>query len=340
MALARNQIQLPAELLITHPTYENWKTDSAGRSGRDYLDFHEPLYFGHHYRFGSLVGGNGGDVSGFSMITENSARGVDYFKIGHTLGKDLKAIETGKKLTRSNFDTSSAGNINIAQYRNLAVYVTDDGKADFYILCAPGAIQKQEKGIQFLQHEKTWIALTPIGMNWQGRDEKLSRGYAPAGDMLVGKGTGGAYAGFAMEVGEPETHGSFEQFVQQVLQKSQVSSTAENAWVYSGVKNNSVGLQHAGSLLGPFVNKQDQPWILERVRTAEEVYASYPKVLRNGKLHDWRDHFAQYANPENPGAGPVSLGFKKGQLRVTSNHWLFEGTMTPEGVFSFSNSQR
>ena len=70
--LARGQIAKPAELLITHPTYENWKKDSEGRSGRDYPDFHETFFFGNTYRFGSLVDGHGGDVSGFTMITENS----------------------------------------------------------------------------------------------------------------------------------------------------------------------------------------------------------------------------------------------------------------------------
>ena len=70
--LARGQIAKPAELLITHPTYENWKKDSEGRSGRDYPDFHETFFFGNTFRFGSLVDGHGGDVSGFTMITENS----------------------------------------------------------------------------------------------------------------------------------------------------------------------------------------------------------------------------------------------------------------------------
>ena len=60
--LARGQIAKQAELLMTHPTYENWKKDSAGRSGRDYPDFHETFFFGDTYRFGTLVGGNGGDV--------------------------------------------------------------------------------------------------------------------------------------------------------------------------------------------------------------------------------------------------------------------------------------
>lgn len=338
--LARGEIDKPVELLISHPTYENWKTDDAGRSGRDYPDFHETFFIGNHYRFGTLPGGNGGDVSGFSMITENSQRGVDYLKIGHNLGKEAESIKKGKKLTRSRFITTDAGQTNVGQYRNLALYVTDEADADFYLLCAPGSIRTQQKGIQFLQHEKTWIALTPVGMTWQGRDAELSGGFAAAGDILTGKGNGNGHAGFAIEIGEPETHGSFEEFVRNVTAKSRIEKKGDVTWSYTGVNGASVGLKHNGAIPGPFVNKEDQPWILERVRTADEVYEGYPTVWRNGEVHDWSNHFAQYQNPENPEAGPVSLGFKEGRLKVISNNWIFTGSMQPDGEFSFTNKKR
>jgi hypothetical protein len=338
--LARGEIAKPVELLISHPTYENWKTDSAGRSGRDYPDFHETFMIGNHYRFGSLVSGNGGDVSGFRMITENSKRGVDYFILGHNIDKEKKAAEKGKTVSRSKFATSSSGAANVGQYRNLAIYVTNNGQADFYILCAPGSIVRSEKGIQFLRHEKTWIALTPIGMTWKGKDDSASSAFVEAGDMLYGKGDGGSHSGFAIEIGEPETHGNFEQFVAAVLAKSTLKSLGNDTWTYQGSKGNSVGLVYAGRIPGPFVNKADQSWVLERVRTAEEVYAAYPKVQRNGKLHNWRDHFAQYQNPENPSAGPVSLGFKTGTLVVTSNNYRFQGSMTPDGTYTFSEVRK
>jgi hypothetical protein len=338
--LARGEVEKPVELLISHPTYENWKTDSAGRSGRDYPDFHETLFFGHTYRFGSLVGGNGGDVSGFSVITENSRRGVDYLKIGHSLGKDENKIRKGRTVTRSKFVTTDAGQTNVAQYRNLALYVTDAGSADFYLLCAPGSIQPVRNGIQFLKHEKTWIALTPIGLEWKGRDPELSNGFAPAGDMLVGKGTGGAYAGFAIEIGEPQTHGDFQSFVQAVTSRSSLNAEGDGTWTYTGMQGQSVGIKHAGWIPGPFVNKEDQPWVLDRVRTEQEVYERYPTVWRNGTKHTWRDHFSQYRNPADPSAGPVSLGFKQGHLKVQSRDWIFEGIMQPDGSYTFRNAAR
>ena len=160
--LARGQIVKQAELLMTHPTYENWKKDDAGRSGRDYPDFHETFFFGDTYRFGTLVDGNGGDVSGFAMITENSQRGADYLKIGHSFDKSTKrAIEKGRTVKRSKFVTSDTGNANVAQYRNIALYVLGKGDADFYMLTAPGAIKEQHDGIQF-SNMKNLGRLTPL----------------------------------------------------------------------------------------------------------------------------------------------------------------------------------
>lgn len=338
--LARGEFDKPVELLISHPTYENWKTDDAGRSGRDFPDFHETLFFGHTYRFGSLVGGNGGDVSGFSVITGNSQRGVDYIKIGHKINRVRKKIKKGKTLERSRFVTTDAGKTNVAQYRNLALYVTDKGDAGFYMVTAPGAIQTMRNGIQFLKHEKTWIALTPVDLKWEGRDAMLSKGFGAAGDMLVGKGTGGDYAGFAIEIGEPQTHGDFDTFVKNVVSQASLKQEGDGAWTYRGSKGQSVGLKHAGGTPGMYVKKKDQPWVLERIRTEEEVYSQFPTVVRNGELHEWRNHFAQYRNPENPDAGPVSLGFKQGVLRVITRDWIFQGVMKEDGTYTFKNGKR
>ena len=109
---------------------------------------------------------------------------------------------------------------------------------------------------------------------------------------------------------------------------------------YTGSLGNSVGLERsAGGKRGPFVNREDQPWVLDHIRSPEEIYASYPTVYRNGQRHDWQaDHSAQYQAPE--GESPVSLGFREGVLRVQSNDYLFEGTMQEDGTYQFTNSER
>ncbi len=339
--LARGQIRKPVELFLSHPAYENWKRDREGRSGRDFPEYHETLYLAHHYRFGTLIGGNRGDVSGFCLISENSKRGVDYLKIGHSLGKDLAKIKKGKTLRRSKFVTTSAGKINIAQYRNLCIYVTNAGKASFYLLCAPGSLRRREGETVFLRHEKTWIALTAFGMKWEGRNEVLSRGFAPAGDILEGRGTGGAFAGFAMEVGEPETHGSFDDFVRGVMQRSVLKNPEPGRWEYRGMAGRRVGLKYSPGWPGIFETDPRKPWEVRRVRRAEEVYARYPTVYRDGRKHDWiREHFALYTNADPANKEPVHLGFREGRLTVISEHWYYEGTMAKDGTFRFSNRRR
>lgn len=326
--LARNQFELPVELHISHPTYENWKEEN-GVSGRNRPEYFETMMFGHTYRLGTLLGGSLGDMSGFRMTTYNSRRGVDYFIVGHSLGKEQKSIAEGKTITRSTLGTTSAGATNVAQHRNLVLYATDAGTAEFHLLCAPGSIGRNERGIQFVRHEKTWIALTPFGMTWSGRNERASVTFASAGDILSGKGSGGRFAGFAMEVGEEPTQGDFDTFARNVLAKSRLTEEGPGRWTYTGADGTSVGLEHRVGIPGAFTPG-----------TEAELLARFPVVRRSGVIHNWRDHFAQYRNPANPEAGPVYLGFKEGRLAVVSRHHRFEGVMTPEGVYRFRNEPR
>jgi hypothetical protein len=331
VALARRGFET-RELSSSQPTYENWKTQN-GRSGRDFPEFIETFTIGHHYRLGTLPFGNGGDINGFKMITENSERGVDYFIVGHDLGKE---VDKGKPATRSGkFVTSDAGNSNVAQHRNLVIDLTDKGGADFYLLCAPGAIGPVENGVQFLKHEQTWIALTPINLEWKGRHEKGSTVYAQAGEILHGIGKGDAPCGFALEIGEPETHGSFDDFVQAVSAKSKLEGSGAS-WTYTGSQGRSVGLEHRGGKPGMFITKPDQPWILDRIRSVDEVFAGYPVVSRDGAIVDWTSRFAQYqALSETP--APISLGFKQGELVVEAGGHRFVGSMSEDGTYRFSN---
>ncbi|MDA3961328.1 MAG: hypothetical protein PF961_11105 [Planctomycetota bacterium] len=335
VALAQGRIDAPIELSISHPTYENWKTDSAGRSGRDFPEFIETFMIGHSYRLGTLPFGNGGDVNGFKMITYNSKRGTDYFVVGHGAGQDIdKLAKKNKTSTRGKMVSRDDGNSNVAQFRNLVIDVSDNGAAEFFVLVAPGGVAEQRNGIQFVRHEKTWIALTPINLSWSKHADG-SRVYAEAGDILHGLGKGGDYSGFAMEVGEAETHGDYASFVAAVVAKSKLSGTG-GEWGYTGSQGHSVGLKHVGGKPGMMVNKADQAWVLDHIRSAEEVLAAYPVVTRDGEVLDWTTRFAQY---QRLGAGdsPISLGFKQGVLRLQADGHRFTGTMTAEGVFSFSN---
>ncbi|NEN96041.1 MAG: hypothetical protein F6K50_11030 [Moorea sp. SIO3I7] len=110
---------------------------------------------------------------------------------------------------------------------------------------------------------------------------------------------GNSYAGFALEVGEEESHGNYEDFKQAVKTKSQLD-----------LREIAIGkVQWIGS-------------------TGESLKLTYnpkndlPSLTRNGIKHDWSKHLDLY-KPVN-GNGPISLGWKIGNLRVDAGDLVFE----------------
>ncbi|MBE9107237.1 hypothetical protein IQ229_20595, partial [Nostoc cf. edaphicum LEGE 07299] len=111
--------------------------------------------------------------------------------------------------------------------------------------------------------------------------------------------TGRTVSGFALEVGEQETYGSWEQFQQSIVKKSRLTLNNINYGVvgYQGVFA-QVKLQYQGNNL--------------------------PKVWRNGHYHDWRDHFAVYQSADG-NKTPIYLGWKSGKLRIEAGGHQFQG---------------
>lgn len=282
VALAKKQFNKPAELLNSKPTYENWKpgNDTAPQ-------FHETLYFGHTFQLGSLAKGSGGDWNGFKMMTFNSKHGVDYF-IAAT-GSNPKKIST-----------SSVGGDNIAQYRNLVIFLNDKLETPFQFFLPKSAKIETKNNITFIRYEKTWLALTPINLDIKGinadKTSKISKRYSQD-QIITATGTGNTYSGFALEIGEKKTHGNFQQFQNSVLTKSRLDINQINNGVveYKGVVG-KVKLQHQALDL--------------------------PKVWRNGNLHDWKNHFAVYQNSEGEKI-PIYQGWKQGELRIEAGGYKF-----------------
>ena len=63
--------------------------------------------------------------------------------------------------------------------------------------------------------------------------------------------------------------------------------------------------------------------------------AGQPQVFRNGKAHDWKDHWALYAGADGA-KSPIALGWKQGVLTVAAGGATFTGTMK-DGVYRFEN---
>ncbi|MEH2031856.1 MAG: hypothetical protein V7K67_19750 [Nostoc sp.] len=283
VALARKQFKKPVELLNSKPTYENWKP-----GGDKAPQFHETLYFGNSFQLGTLAQGSGGDWNGFKLMAFNQKRGVDYF-----------IVSTGTDPTQ--ISTSSIGGDNIAQYRNLLIWLNDKPKAPFQFFLPKSAKLETHNGVTFIRYEKTWLALTPINLLLEGINttatQKIHSRY-PDDQILTAVGTGKTVAGFALEVGEQETYGSWEQFQQSIVNKSLLNLKQVNRGVveYQGVFG-QVKLQYQGSGL--------------------------PKVWRNGHYHDWQKHFAVYQSTDGNKI-PIDQGWKEGKLRVEAGGYQFQ----------------
>ncbi len=282
IALAKKQFSKPVELLNSKPTYENWKP------GNDIApQFHETLYFGNTFQLGTLAKASGGDWNGFKMMAFNSQRGVDYF---------IAATGTNPH----KISTSSVGGDNIAQYRNLVIFLNDKQEVPFQFFLPKSAKIETKNNVTFIRYEKTWLALTPINLNIEGinatKTSKISKRY-PKDQILTATGTGNSYSGFALEIGEKQNQVNFQQFQSSVLANSRLDiNQIDNGVVeYQGIVG-KVKLQH-------------QPLDL-------------PKVWRNGNLHDWKNHFSLYQNAEAQKT-PIYQGWKEGKLEIQAGGYKF-----------------
>ncbi|MCA1994012.1 MAG: hypothetical protein LDL41_18495 [Coleofasciculus sp. S288] len=287
VALARKQFDKPVELLATKPIYENWKP-----GGEDQPAYWETTFFGHSYQLGSLAGEfRDGDVAPFKLMAYNSQRGVDYFVV-NTGGSRVKP---GKN-----------GGDQIGQYRNLAIWLRPTDDKPFFFQLPKTAKAEVDGGIWFFKLEKTWLAIRPINLNSYSEvaieDEKAAKIYSQE-QTLKATTIGQDYAGFALEVGEQESHGNYEDFKRAVKAKSQLdlSDISTGTVQLTGATGNRLQLTHN--------SKND-----------------LPILIRNGVAHDWSKYFALYQPTE--GKAPISLGWKQGRLRVEAGGSVFETTVS------------
>lgn len=295
VALARKQFSKPVELLSTKPTYENWK-----RGGEDRPAYWETTFFGHTYQLGSVVSELGdGDVGPFKLMAQNSKRGVDFF-VANTGGN---RVQPGK----------NPGD-QIGQYRNLAIWLRPASDKPFFFQLPKTAKAEIEDGIWFFQLEKTWLAIHPINLSpytvetlqatsvQSIQNEDLAKLYSNE-RTLRATATGNGYAGWTLEVGEQESHGSYADFKQAVKTKSQLD--------LSGLATGTVQMKGA---------------TLTSLQLTHNPKKELPLVVRNGVKHDWFQNFDLYKPTE--GTAPISLGWKTGKLRVEAGGSVFETTVS------------
>ncbi|MEH1997411.1 MAG: hypothetical protein V7L00_01290 [Nostoc sp.] len=182
----------------------------------------------------------------------------------------------------------------------MVIWLNNKPLAPFQFFLPKSALIETRLGVTFISYEKTWLALTPINLHLEGINltatQKIQSRY-PDDQILTAAGTGRTLTGFAIEVGEQETYGSWKQFQESVVKKSRLTLNSSNNGVaeYQGVFA-QVKLQYQGNKL--------------------------PKVWRNGHYHDWRDHFALYQSADG-NKTPIYSGWKSGKLRIEAGGYKF-----------------
>ncbi|NCQ90888.1 MAG: hypothetical protein DWQ58_01635 [Microcystis aeruginosa TA09] len=282
MELARKNFNKPVEILASKPLYENWKPGNNQSPG-----YWETQFIGPSYQMGSLAGTfPDGDVASFKLMAFNQQKGVDFF-----------VANTGKNGVKPGKNPGDE----IGQYRNLLIWLRPADQAFFWQLPKTAKVEKDDN-IWFIQLEKTWLALRLINLSSPEIIEIPNSPY-PDDHTYQALPTGNNYAGFALEVGEAATQGSYENFKSIFKQKSQVNLTQINQ----------------GSLLFKGSQGQSLQFTYNQINLL-------PMLIRNGQKHDWSKNFALY-NSLSRDNSPVSLGWKKGKLTVKAGKYQFSNAL-------------
>lgn len=307
--LARKQIDKTVEILATKPYYELWT------GGDTKPMYYETQYIGETFQMGSAVSRDPmrpWTPNTFKLMVYNSKRGVDYFAANTSPVWEHAIKNKGDQ---------------IAQYRNLMIWLRPArGEKVFYFQLPKTAKRTTTDGILFIQYEKTWIALRPIGIgeftpaklpDVTDRKTKENKpnpkiAYYSGSDFFEAKITGqDGYAGFAMEVGEGMT---FDAFRKAVISQSKLdlSQLKQGKVKLTSSKDQTVAIEHNAS-------------------------NDLPGIMRDGEKLDYANWLDVYQPLE--GSAPIKQVWKSGKLRVESDNYIFEGTFK-DGKYVFENRKK
>ena len=308
MALARKDFAKPVELLEAKPSYDEWSSQKPPESL-------VTMFYGNTFQMGSLVSkGANGDVGPFKIGMESPVRGVDFF-----LANTMSTVGHQSK---------NAGD-QVAQFRNLLVWLRPADAKPFYFLAPRAATMEKENGIWFWKGDKTWLALRPINLAepqeepiTKEKKEKNQPTQMVPDETFAGEiqwkaaAIGDSYAGFALEVGEGP---SYETWKNAVKAKGALDLTllAQGVAKLTGSDGNTLRVDH---------NSTDD----------------LPLVHRNGIERKWSEENAVYAARDatnKPIAAPVSQQWGGDQLRVEAGGVVFQSGFNAEGKAFWSETQ-
>ncbi|MCF7973484.1 MAG: hypothetical protein K9N55_06690 [Phycisphaerae bacterium] len=314
--LARKAFDRPVELFAAKPSYSA-TTTFQGQSKPEYL---ETQYIGHSFQMGSLTCGTLpgiSDVCGFKILVYDETEGA------RTLQAVPGVDPAFPGSPQYQPDKVSAEN-RVAQHGNLALWLVHDGRSPWRWVIPESVKVSLEQGVTFLECDRTWVAIHPLAANALVRDDDMTRHISegdkarfPGHQVLATSGTGEAFCGLAVEVGEAETYGSFVNFQQQALAAKVTASRIEQGDVQ--VKSSK------GKTLR--ILWQDDPTQL--------------KMYRDGHLHDPAEH-AKYLYANSSGeahSGPIYSRWGEGSLTVEAGGETFFCHVSETGKATFRHGK-
>jgi hypothetical protein len=211
--LAIKNFDRPVEIFAAKPGYSA-TTKYKFASSPEYL---ETQYIANSYLMGSLTGGtsvDAGDVNGFKILAYDKEDGA----VALHAAPGSNPYYPGSPMYKKGIVPFQN---RVAQMENIALWLAKDGKAP-WIWVIPQEVKVSSEGdITFLQCDRTWVAICPLGVSRFKADSALSgpvdkkkgqHGRFTGHKALTARGTGTSFCGIAVEVGQKESHGSFAKF--------------------------------------------------------------------------------------------------------------------------------
>jgi hypothetical protein len=212
--LANKNFRRPVEVLATKPAYQVFLP-----GGDDKPAYWETVYYGNHFYLGSTVClGGDGDMSPFSLLAENPARGVDVVLAMPGLRHNLKV----------------AGS-QIGQHHNQVIYLARGGK-EFSWQLPKSAERVSEGGVWFVRLHSTWLAFWPIGLqDWAPGSSPTRTTDKAKDDILVAKAApGNDLTGFALIAADAKDFADFNAFKTAILREASLTASAKDQWTLKG----------------------------------------------------------------------------------------------------------
>jgi hypothetical protein len=205
----------------------------------------------------------------------------------------------------------------VAQLENLALWLVKDGTSPWLWVIPDTVEVSVEGGVTFLRCDRTWVAVRPLGtgvvrvdpvLTEQLREAKNAR--FPGHQVLSAAGNHSSFCGVAIEVGDAQSHLSFDNFRKQVM-AAEVDVRDLGA---GAVRYLSGGGQHLG------IHWNDNPLDLG--------------VWRNGNRRDLAmDANDLYRSPV------INSHWGSGVLEVTAGGEQFRCEVGEDGKVTFSNQR-